>query len=77
MINVEQKQHENLVLTSEGKSLAENGSYEATFYSLIPDEGLLQAEMKVTTSNFHTKSSISRYALLCFIQFLNSICILL
>ena len=44
---MEQRQEDNLVLTQEGEIIAANGSYEATLYSLIPDDGLLQAEMKV------------------------------
>lgn len=47
VINVEQRQQDSLVLTQEGEMIASNGSYEATLYSLIPDDGLLQAEMKV------------------------------
>ncbi|XP_065069824.1 phenylalanine--tRNA ligase alpha subunit-like [Rhopilema esculentum] len=60
VINVEQKQHESLVLTKEGQLLATNGSYEAIFYGLVPDEGLLQAEMKKLSLGENSKIGFSK-----------------
>ena len=51
MVSVEQKQSECLILTQEGEELAENGSYEANLYDLVPDDGLLQAKLKVRNRN--------------------------
>jgi len=60
LINVEQKQQEDLVLTNEGKSLAENGSYEAVLFNLIPDEGLLQSELKKLSLGENSKIGFSK-----------------
>ena len=49
MINAEQRQSESYVLTDEGNEVAENGSREALVFSAIPLEGILQADIKVTT----------------------------
>eukprot|EP00112_Aurelia_sp_Birch-Aquarium-sp1_P004668 Seg1528.8 transcript_id=Seg1528.8/GoldUCD/mRNA.D3Y31 product="Phenylalanine-tRNA ligase alpha subunit A" protein_id=Seg1528.8/GoldUCD/D3Y31 len=60
VINVEQRQQDSLVLTQEGEIIASNGSYEATLYSLIPDDGLLQAEMKKLSLGDNSKIGFSK-----------------
>ncbi|XP_020915767.1 phenylalanine--tRNA ligase alpha subunit-like, partial [Exaiptasia diaphana] len=46
IINTEQCQQENLVLTEEGVLIADKGSHEALLYNDIPSEGIKQADIK-------------------------------
>ncbi|XP_065841072.1 phenylalanine--tRNA ligase alpha subunit-like [Oscarella lobularis] len=47
VVDVEKRQAEVWLLTSEGKDVAQNGSHEATVYGAVnPDEGTSQAELE-------------------------------
>lgn len=60
VVSVEQKQSECLILTQEGEELAENGSYEANLYDLVPDDGLLQAKLKSLSLGDNAKIGFSK-----------------
>lgn len=46
---MEQKQTDSWGLTEEGEYMVKNGSHEAVVYHAIPYEGILQAELMVST----------------------------
>ena len=47
MINVEQRQAEDWVLTEEGSDIVDKGSHEFHVFKSVPPEGILQSEIKV------------------------------
>jgi len=49
VIETEKESSSHWVLTDEGKAIVESGSHEALVYNAIPEGGIAQAEIMVST----------------------------